>query len=394
MRSVNLFKKMRGYVEIKITNSDHSKFLSKVLEEKISIWDTQITDDYSLTAKILPLDYKYIKQIAKKQNTKIEKTKEKGLFVKLSKMSGLISIILGLLISYLIISILSQFVWRIEMIGEENYDASNLLEIAEENGIKIGAYGKSLDLRYIEQVIMSEIDDLSWVGISKKGVNVYIDVRERVVPEKLTYNDEPCNLVAFCDGKIVEARVYKGQQLVKENYTVSKGDILASGAYLPGEDATDMIYTHATGSFIAECPVTKTFNLPLITTQKVRTNEVINRKYLSLFNIKIPLFWAKKLGAGYICEEYENEIEFYDIKMPFLITEKKYTKMAETQVDNTNNADAIMDLMISNYENEISKDCEIISKTENRSENNGIYTCQINFILKMDIAKEEIIFVK
>ena len=115
---------------------------------------------------------------------------------------------------------------------------------------------------------------------------------------------------------------------------------------------------------------------------------------MSITLYRTELFFAKNLGAGYICEEYENEFNVMNIKMPFSILNKKYTKMAETQVDNTNNADEVMDLMISNYENEISKDCEIISKTENRSENNGIYTCQINYILKMDITKEEIIFVK
>ena len=111
MRQLNLFKKLRGYVLFESQTGDYNKFLSEALEEKLPLWDTEIVDGYKLKAKVYPLDYKYIKEIANKYNLSLKVIKEKGIITRLRKISGIISIIFGLLISLFIISILSQFVW-------------------------------------------------------------------------------------------------------------------------------------------------------------------------------------------------------------------------------------------------------------------------------------------
>ena len=394
MRSINLFRKLRGYFEFQSKNGNFNKFLSDALEEEINIWETQITDGYILTGKAYYIDLKLIYEIAEKNHLEFEITNSRGLLPKIQRIKGIYSIVFGLVIAVLIICVLSQFVWKIEVIGEENFDSNEVISLAEESGIRIGALGKSLDLRYIEQVIMSKASNLSWIGISRKGTSVYIDVRERIAPQKATYNDEPCNIIAFCDGLITEARVYKGKLQVKENTVVKKGDILVSGAYQPGDDANGMVYTHATADIIAECPVKKKFYLPLQATELQRTNNVINRNFLEIGGFEIPLFIATKLGSDYICEVESEPIKVFDYTLPISFVKKKYTQMKENLSDYSENADEIIDKMIENYENEIVNASEIISKEENRFENNGIYTCEIDYVIKMNIAKEEIIFVK
>ena len=388
------FNWLTGYIIFEGNGVDFNKFLSDAIENEITVWDTSIDDNYKFSGKAHYRDLKLIKELAKKNKLELKRPKIKGVFPKLVSISGIVSISLGILLAFLIISGLSQFVWKIEVMGEDNYDYSNVLKVAEECGIRIGAYGKSLALRDIEQVILSKIDDISWIGISRKGSTVYIDLRERIAPQTPTYNDEPCNIIALCDGLIVDTSVYKGNLLVEKNHTVKKGDIIVSGAYSPEGENTDMIYTHATADIIAECPMKKTFYLPIHSTEKQRTNEVFERNFLSLYNIDIPLFIATKFNDEFICESESENLSVFGYELPLKLTKKKYTKLSEVEIDNSNNLDEKMNELINNYESEICKSAEIISKEENRFDNNGIYTCEINYIFKMNIAKEEIIFVK
>lgn len=388
------FNWLHGYIVFEGEGIEFNKFLSDAIENEITIWDSVIFDEYKFSFKAHYRDLKAIKKLAKKSKLDLTKIKSKGVIPKLAGISGIFSIILGLLLAFLIVSGLSQFVWKIEVMGEENYDYSNVLKAAEECGIKIGAYGKNLVLRDIEQVILSKVDDISWIGISRKGSTVYIDLRERVIPETPTYNDEPCNIVALHDGLITETKVYKGKLLVEKNHTVKKGDIIVSGAYTPNGENADMIYTHATADIIAECPLKKVFYLPEHTTEKQRTNETFERKFLDIYNIEIPLFVATKLKDEFICESETEPISLFGYELPINFTKKTYTKLKEVEIDNSNNLDERMNELINNYESEISKSVEILSKEENRFNNNGIYTCEINYIFKMNIAKEEIIFVK
>lgn len=388
------FNWLLGYIIFEGEGIEFNKFLSDAIENEITIWDSVIFDEYKFSAKAHYRDLKAVKKLAKKNKLNLKKIKSKGLVPKLAGISGIMSIILGLILAFLIVSGLSQFVWKIEVMGEENYDYSNILKVAEECGIKIGAYGKNLELRDIEQVILSKVDDISWIGISRKGSTVYIDLRERVVPQTPTYNDEPCNIVALHDGLITETKVYKGKLLVEQNHTVKKGDIIVSGAYSPNGENTDMIYTHATADIIAECPMKKVFYLPEHSTEKQRTNEIFERKFLNIYNIEIPLFVATKLKDEFICESETEPITVFSYELPIKFTKKTYTKLTEVEIDNSSNIDERMNELINNYESEILKSVEILSKEENRFNNNGIYTCETNYVLKMNIAKEEIIFVK
>ena len=66
--------------------------------------------------------------------------------------------------------LLSQnFLWSIEIHDYGEKDRAFLTEVMEDYGIHVGAYLPGLDCRLLQQQILMEIEDISWMALNRKG---------------------------------------------------------------------------------------------------------------------------------------------------------------------------------------------------------------------------------
>lgn len=390
MRSIKIFS---GYVEFEGIGGFQECFLSDIIEKNIEVWD--FTTKNGITkGKVAAGNYRLLSKTAKKSQIKLKVIKKHGAVFFVNRHSTRFGIILGVILFAAFLTIMSNFIWEIEVIGDMQIREDMVLEKAYNSGIKIGAIGVGLDLRSIEQKMLAEMDDLAWVGISKNRSKIIIDCRKRVdAPEKVELYT-PSNIVAEADGQIIDARVYKGTQIVWEEDSVKKGDILVSGIVTIGENLKDN-YVHSRGEIIAKCPETKYIKVPLKQTRTVKTGEFINRKYLNFLGLDIPLFFAAPINFEYTAtNEYKPWIVF-NKKMPFGITENKYYKTTTENVEYSEEQAKIEAFrQLDYYEGEVNKKGKILEKSTEQYIENGNYIIKASYVIEKDIAKQEILYIK
>lgn len=392
MRAVKL---VSGYVEFEGIGGFEDRFLSEIIGNNIEIWDFK-TEDGIITGKVSARCYPDLVRLGKKNKIKIKQRKKHGAAFKINRHSSRCGIILGIIIFAVFTTVMSNFVWQIEVIGDSQIRAEKILEVVAQNGVKKGAFGLGLDLRKIEQKLLAEIDDLAWVGISKNKSKVIIDCRKRVEQPETVALYAPSNIIAECDGQIVDARVYKGTQLRWEDDSVKKGDILVSGIVTigEGENAKDN-YVHSRGEIIAKCPDTKYIKVPLTQTKTVKTGECEERKFLNLFGLNIPLFIAKPIDYSYSATSGYTPVVISGKELPLGITTNKYYKTTEQSVEFTEEqAKAEAYRQLDNYESSINKEGKILEKSTEYYIENGVFTVKSSYILEKNIAKQEILYIK
>jgi similar to stage IV sporulation protein len=149
-----------------------------------------------VNANISISNFKKIRKIAKDTKCKIKIEGKKGfpfIFNKYKKRK--IFFIILLLVSIAIIS-LSNFVWNIEITGNETISSEELIESLKNEGLKIGIAKGKIDTSEITNKIRLDRDDIAWIGIEIKGTNAIVKVVESVKKPDIIDEEEYCNIVA------------------------------------------------------------------------------------------------------------------------------------------------------------------------------------------------------
>ena len=138
-------------------------------------------------------------------------------------------LILGMIAVLLFLYYLTGFIWFIEISGNDEVSGEQIFEVLSKQGVTVGVSKSQLNLRSLENLILTKFPDFSWVGINIKGVLMSIEVVERTSPElkEVQFGD----VVAVENGLVTQVLPFRGTALVSIGDTVKKGDVLISGEY-------------------------------------------------------------------------------------------------------------------------------------------------------------------
>ncbi|MDR2360489.1 MAG: sporulation protein YqfD [Oscillospiraceae bacterium] len=78
--------------------------------------------------------------------------------------------------------IASQFIWDIEVVGNERISTNKILSVLDECGFRQGIFGPEIDTRMLSDMVLSRIDDLSFMAVNIRGSKAEVIVHERVLP--------------------------------------------------------------------------------------------------------------------------------------------------------------------------------------------------------------------
>jgi similar to stage IV sporulation protein len=147
-------------------------------------------------------------------------------------------------------SVISNFVWNIEVIGVSEEKQKEIISFIKSEGIDIGKLKKQIDIPSLTNKLRIERDDIAWVGIEIKETNLIIKIAEVNEKPEIIDENEYCNIVATKDGIISKVKAQNGTPVVQQGDTVKKGDILIQG-WLEGK-YTENRYVHSEGEVIAK----------------------------------------------------------------------------------------------------------------------------------------------
>ena len=96
----------------------------------------------------------------------------------------------------------SNFIWNIEITGNNEIKTEEIQNILDENNFKIGKCKIGINTKEIIEQIRLKRADVAWAGIEIKGTNAIVKIAEADLKPEIIPEDEYCNLVAKKDGMI------------------------------------------------------------------------------------------------------------------------------------------------------------------------------------------------
>lgn len=203
-----IFKRLKnfllGYLQIEVEGFFIERFFNMCAKEKIKTWGTKRKNQVTVITKISIDDFKRIRKIAKKTKTKVKIKKKRGIIFEIKKYKNRKVFIFLFFILVLSIITLSNFVWNIEIIGNEKISKEEIIKTLSQNGLKQGSLKSSINTKKIIEKMRLENEELSWIGIEIQGTNAKITIKEATEKPEIIDENEYCNIVASKEGIITK----------------------------------------------------------------------------------------------------------------------------------------------------------------------------------------------
>ena len=316
--------------------------------------------------------------------------KKSGLPLILGKYRYRAGLMLGIALSAFLVFASHQFVWDIEVVGNEKMTSGEVVSLLDEYGFSVGSRISSVNTDKIENKILIDSDEISWLSINIVGTVATVEVRERAAAESQSVSQRPANLVAKKSGIIEEVRIFRGKAMVGAGKYVEKGELLVSGLFDSVQEG--FRYTRAAGEIYARTTEEFYIEIPYEYEGKTYTGGGYSNKYLNFFDFSMNI--SKKGG---------NEGALYDkisiveecsilgvVDTPFSLSTERYLEYETVSLTRT--PEEAEDLAYFNLEcrlAQLSENAILIKKTVTplMREDRFILHCVI--VLIEDIAKTQ-----
>ena len=331
MSSNRITQYMSGYVDIVVEGYYIERFINICNSRQIFLWNIRKDNSITLYASIEAKRFKDLKDICKRTKCKVKIKNKKGFPFTVKKYKKRKVFLILLLIIILAIIALSRFIWNIEVEGNVDISKEEIMQLAEEYGLTIGASKGKIDTKEIINNIRLERDDIAWVGIDIKGTNAIIKIVEADEKPEIINEDEYCNIVADKDAIITKVSAQNGTPLVKEGDVVTKGDIIIAG-WLEGK-YTGRQYVHSQGEVQARVWYTTTEKIALKETKKIETGNIENKYSVKINNFQINLHKSLPNFQKYDTIEENKKLRlFSNFYLPLELVTYTYKEYEEVVV--------------------------------------------------------------
>lgn len=356
-----------GYVNISVEGYFIERFINICISKNILLWNLKRRKSSFLYVNVGMRDFKRLKQIAKKTKCRIKIEAKKGLPFILHRYKKRKIFLVLLLVILISIFTISNFIWNIEIKGNETIQSSEILEALSNNGASLGKLKQKIDTKQIINNLRLQRDDIAWVGIKINGTNLIVEIVEAQKKPDIINEEEYCNIVSDKAGVVTKVNAVNGTSLVKQDDIIKPGDILIAG-WLEGK-YTGTRYVHAKGEIEAKVWYSKKEKMKLNTSVDTKTGNEEKNHYIKINNFYINL--PKKLPNF---QKYDTINEnkklkiFSNFYFPIEYGKNTYQELEEKQITYT--VEDAKQILIEKLDKELKQ--EILNKE-------NIVNTQINF---------------
>lgn len=369
-----------GYVNISVEGYFIERFINICISKNVLLWNLKRKKSSFLYANIGMKDFKKIKEIAKITKCRVKIERKRGLPFLLNRYKKRKIFIASLVTILLIIFTTSNFVWNIEVMGNNTIESSEIIKDLNENGLRIGMIKQKVNIKEIINNIRLKRNDIAWIGLNIKGTNAIVTIVEADKKPDIIDENEYCNIVTKKDGIITKINVQNGTALVKEGDIVKNGNILVGG-WLEGK-YTGTRYVHAKAEVEAKVWYSKKDKISLIHTYEEETGNTQKAYGININNFKINFTKTLPKFQNYdtISENKRLKI-FSNFYFPIEFCKTTYNELEKKEITYT--IDEAKKIMQSKLEEELKKE---ISNPEN------IVNTQVNYKEEEQELTVEVIF--
>ncbi len=225
-----IFEHLGGMVSVKLKGKNPEKAINMAMARGIFLWNIKRSSD-GVSFRIRNSGFKALQTISRENGFELQKTGQHGLPFFRQVINRRMGFFGGVLFFILALYLLSSFIWFIDVSGTNVVSRDRITAEASLQGVHRGALKSSFSSREVEQELLRQISELSYIRVEVKGIKAHIKVVEKALPSQEI--NVPCDIIAAREAVVEEVLVLNGQARVKEGDVVAKGDILITGQMDP-----------------------------------------------------------------------------------------------------------------------------------------------------------------
>ena len=390
-----------GSVTVSADNACSQKLYRFIRNEKIECRRIK-EENGRLIFTIGVESWREVRSFLESLNCEYEIISKKGFVPLLQACFARKGLLLGVLVCFVLISLLSDVVLVIDISADSPKTKQAILNVLLENDIKAGSSLKNVDLTVIERRIKSRVQNVGWVGISADGNRLIIDTLQYTPKPEFTVHRLPSDIVSKENGVIDSVELLDGQLLKPVGSGVAKGDTIVSGkvvtdkiSYKDGKEQHDISarYTRAAGRIYGTFERKMTFEQPFIDQTKLYKPQKEKAVYsVSLFDFDLVLNGAE--GNYDLIDRNEHRPEMFGLDLPVAFTENKVSEFtfAAHALNKAQATDAAKQ-KAEKYENNFLSAYEIRDKTEELKETDDGVLLEVTYTLYGQMGEERDFFI-
>lgn len=372
-------KRSNMAITVEVKAFKREQLLNLLLNNNIIIKNSIIKDKFTIKFDIDYRDYKTTKKLVKRLRGKIRIVGKGSAITILLKLRNNIGLPIGIFTSFIILLVLSNFVWRISIEGKSYLPPYEIRKELIAMGIKPGMPKSSIDVYEIEKNLEKKLEEIMWINARIEGGTLKVKFEEKILTSVKPKNEElkGSEKVAIMDGEVKRVYTTSGVAKVKEGDIVKKGDVLILGEQGEGDVTKEKVVPE--GVVLAHTFYEKNLEIMVAGEEEVYTKNRDMEIYLNM--------WGKKIYLKKPTKEFENYDKIEE-KGKFLNKNMYYEKKKEKVIESK---DSIIKETISKLEKavtkEISRDAIIIDKivTEEEGED-GKINLKVLFVVEQNIV--------
>lgn len=225
---MDLWWRIGGYLRVRLTGADLARSLRELAALQLRMDQIEFCSDLTVEFSVARWQYGILEAYQKKNGLTMESVQRRGgpEIVKGWLRRPLLVLVLISLLGASIYIPSRIFFIRVE--GNQTIPTRLILEMAERCGVEFGASRRELRSEQVKNQLLSDIPELSWVGVNTRGCVATITVQERQLQEE-AQQAVPGNIVAIRDAVVDEITVTSGTNVCVVGQAVREGQVLVSG---------------------------------------------------------------------------------------------------------------------------------------------------------------------
>lgn len=228
MNVSNFSTYLKAVVEVEAEGYFVERLINLCKINNIKIWNINYINEGRIRFSVAPKEFKKIKKYVKKSKCKVKIVNKKGIYFDLFRYRKrrLVAYLIGVLL--IVIFVMSNFIWTINITGTENIDNAKIMELLEASGVHTGKFKLFISKGKISDYIRANLYETAWVGVDIKGTTMEITIKEKIIS---TEEDKsiPGNIVATKSAVISKIIAENGTAKYKTGSYIEEGSIAIEG---------------------------------------------------------------------------------------------------------------------------------------------------------------------
>lgn len=371
-----LNKLKSGQITIEVSALMPEKILNALWNNEIYICNIIKVNLTTIRFTMFYKDYKEAEALIKKYKGKVKIVKTSGMIVLLMKMKRKFSLVIGAGLFFVVIYILSNYVWAIDIQTQRNLSPFEIRQQLTAIGVKPGLSKSQINVYELEKKMEDLNDQIMWIRVRIEGSTLKLVIKEKVNPpstEKTLFNQ----VVAKMDGEVKRVYTNSGNAAVVPGDIVKEGDNLILP--IQGREGFQK-EVKPSGTVIANTFYEKFMEVQISGEKLERTGEKDSDIYLNFSGKK---FYLKKAINGFECyDKIEEKNGFFNKIIYF---EKKGKNV---NLDRDSTVKEATEKLQSSLKKTLSNDANIIdSKVTVEDIKDGKILVKVIFTVEQDIAR-------